>query len=157
MGCLAYRRRGQTLRSSWIACALSTFAVAFLAVHVLLPGYYRKFSLRAELRSPSVASHRSHAPVICYPHLWDSVTFYLGHHDVRAYDLPDRNSLIADLHSRPESVLMVKSGHVLNDLLRALPDSLEFVPIGRPGLITAGLVQQRTHVAAQVSEASLRQ
>jgi 4-amino-4-deoxy-L-arabinose transferase-like glycosyltransferase len=157
MGCLVYRGRRQTLQSSWVACALSTFAVLFLAIHVLLPGYYRKFSLRAELRSPALAIHRSRATVICYPHLWDSVTFYLGHDDVRAYGLPNRNLLIGDLHSRPESVLMVKSGHVLNDLLRALPDSLEFVPIGGPGLITAGVVHQRTQVAAQVSETSPRQ
>jgi 4-amino-4-deoxy-L-arabinose transferase-like glycosyltransferase len=157
MGCLAYRGRGQTLQSSWIVCALSTFAVLFMAVHVLLPGYYRKFSFRAELRSPAVSVHRADAAVICYPHLWDSVTFYLGHDDVRAYGPSNRNLLIADLCSRPESVLMVKSGHVLNDLLRALPDSLEFVPIGGPGLITAGLVHQRTQVAAQVSEESPRQ
>jgi hypothetical protein len=157
MGCLAHRGRGQTPQSSWFACALATFAVLFLAVHVLLPGYYRKFSLRAELRSPAVSIHRPHATMICYPHLWDSVTFYLGDHDVRAYGPHNRNLLIADLRSRPESVLMVKSGHVLNDLLRALPDSLEFVPMGEPGLITAGLVHQRTQMAAQVREASPRQ
>jgi 4-amino-4-deoxy-L-arabinose transferase-like glycosyltransferase len=154
IGYLSYRGREQTLQSSWVVCALSTFAVLFLALHVLLPGYYRKFSLRTELRSAAVSIHRSRSTVICYPHLWDSVTFYLGHNDVRAYGPPDLNSLIADLRSRPESVLMVKSGHVVNDLLRALPDALEFVPVGGPGLITAGLVHQRTQMAAQVREAS---
>jgi dolichol-phosphate mannosyltransferase len=154
MGYLAHRSRGQSLQSSWVACALSTFAVLFLALHVLLPGYYRKFSLRTAIRSPAASSHRSHDTVICYPHLWDSVTFYLGHDDVRAYGPTSRDLLIADLRSRPESLLMVKSGHVLNDLLRALPDSLEFVPVGKPGLVTAGLVHQRPQLAVQISEIS---
>jgi 4-amino-4-deoxy-L-arabinose transferase-like glycosyltransferase len=152
IGCLAYRSRWQSLQSSWLACALSTFAMLLMALHVLLPGYYRKFSLRDELRSPAVSSQRSHNTVICYPHLWDSVAFYLDRDDVRAYGTTNRNLLIADLCSRPESVLMVKSGHLLNDLLGALPESLEFIPMGRSGLITAGVVHQRTQLASQITQ-----
>src|SRR5262249_50651372 len=36
------------LAGSWAGCALAAFAFLFVAVHVLLPGYYRKFSLRAQ-------------------------------------------------------------------------------------------------------------
>src|SRR5262249_42154113 len=108
------------------------------------------------LGSSVISTSRSHATVLCYPHLWDSVTFYFNHSGVRAYGHSNRNSLIADLRSRPESVLMVKSGHVLNDLLRALPDSSEFVPIDGPGLITTGVVRQRTKMGAQIETSPRR-
>jgi 4-amino-4-deoxy-L-arabinose transferase-like glycosyltransferase len=127
----------------WAACGLSTFAILFLAVHCLLPGYYRKFSLRTQVRSLLDASYHRQAPVICYPHIWDSVCFYLGRDDVRAFSAERRADLIAELCARPKTLVVVKSDHWLNDLRRALPPELEFLPRGRQGNVTAGVVQRR--------------
>jgi len=128
------------LAGSWAGCALAAFAFLFLAAHVLLPGHYRKFSLRAQVQSfqdcPEI-------PVVCHPHHCDSVSFYLGHRDIRSYGRDERDRLIADLSGRPETIVFVKSGQVLNDLLEQLPDSLEFTPRGRASWMTAGLVRRR--------------
>jgi len=123
----------------WAACAMATFLLLFLSVQVLLPGYYRRFSLRSQAR----CFLESDIPVVCHPHQCDSVSFYLGRHDIRSYGRDERDRLIADLQSRPETIMFVKSGHVLDDLLRLLPDSLEFVPRGRSSWMTAGLVRRR--------------
>ena len=151
MGFLAHGLRGGTCKASWLACGLSTFATLFLTLHVLLPGYYRKFSIRTELRSLAAHAGKSGAPLACYPHSWDSAHFYLGCPDARTYGPIEKELLFAHLHARPDTLLLVKSGHALDDLLRALPGSLKFVPVGRPGSITtgiavAGLIRSETEV-----------
>jgi len=148
MGWLAFRRLRQTPRGSWAACAFSTFTVLFLAVHFLLPGYYRRFSIRTQVRSLMGASYHPRTPVVCYPHYCDSVSFYLDRHDVRSYGSGDRDRLIADLHGSPETLVFVKTGKALNDLLHDLPDSLEFVPRGRSSWVTAGLLRRRSAFVA---------
>jgi len=90
------------------------------------------------------ASLHSEIPIRCYPHHWDSISFYLGRHDVRSYRPDQLEQLLADLHRRRQTLLLVKSGPVLDDLLHALPDSLEFVSTGRPGWVTAGLIQRQS-------------
>jgi dolichol-phosphate mannosyltransferase len=129
--------------SPWIAFGVSTFAVLFLAVHFLLPGYYRKFSMRSQVQTLLDDSYHPQAPVVCYPHIWDSVCFYLGRTDVRAFSAERREDLIADLGSRSQTLMIVKSNHWLRDLKQALPAELEFLPRGRQGNVTAGVVQHR--------------
>jgi 4-amino-4-deoxy-L-arabinose transferase-like glycosyltransferase len=135
------------LAGSWAGCAVVTFLFLFLSVHVLLPGYYRRFSLRAQVRSFMSSSDGAQAPVVCHPHHCDSVSFYLGRHDIRSFSREERTQMIADLGSRPETIVFVKTGRVLNKLLAALPESLEFVPRGRASWMTAGLIRQRTITA----------
>jgi hypothetical protein len=55
--------------------------------------------------------------------------------------------MISDLESRPETIVFIKTGRVLNELLSLLPDSLEFVPRGRASWMTAGIVRRRTITA----------
>lgn len=138
-----YRSRRQTPAGSWIACGVATFGLLLLAVHWVLPGYYRKFSLRTQVRSTQAVSGREQVPVICYPHTWDSVRFYLGRQDVREYGPGECDRLIADLESVPETLVFVKSGPALEDLLRRLPAAVEFVPSGRGEIVTAGVVRRR--------------
>jgi hypothetical protein len=83
------------------------------------------------------------AAVVCYPQRWDSVSFYLPHADVRVYTREQRRQLLADLRSRPRTLLLVKSGKVFEDFLRELPESIEFVAHGRSGIVTAGWVRPR--------------
>jgi dolichol-phosphate mannosyltransferase len=128
-------------RVSWPACAAATFAVLFAAV-LVLPAYNRQYSLRDCLRD--VPRTRG-LPVVCYPQMWDSVTFYLPQADVRAYGVDERAELLRDLRARPGTLLLVKSGPVLKDLLRDLPESVDFLPRhGGRGGVTAGWVRART-------------
>ncbi len=138
-----YRSHRRTPTGSWIGCGVATFGLLLLAVHWVLPGYYRKFSLRTQVRSTRNAAHREQIPVICYPHAWDSIRFYLGRQDVRTYGPDECDRLIADLQGVPETVVFVKSGPALDDLLRRLPASVEFVPTSRGEIATAGVVRPR--------------
>jgi dolichol-phosphate mannosyltransferase len=142
MGWVWYRGRRQTVSVSWAMCGVSTFVVLLVAVQFLLPGYYHKFSLRSQVRSLLGASAYADVPVFCYPHHWDSINFYLGRTEVHSYSPEQRDHLLADLRRRPQTLLLVKSGPLLDDLLHALPASLEFVSTGRPGWVTAGVVQR---------------
>jgi 4-amino-4-deoxy-L-arabinose transferase-like glycosyltransferase len=133
LGWLAFRR------VSWGGCAAVTFVVLALGVYHLQPAYNRQFALRSSL--PAAQVQNKHLPVVCYPQRWDSVSFYLPRADVRVYTPEQRRQLLADLRSQPRTLLVVKSGRLLDELLRELPDSLEFVPQGRPGFVTTGWVR----------------
>jgi len=127
---------------AWTACGAATFGLLLTAVHLALPGYARRFSLRGSLR-PQAPFVSSDVPVVCYPRRWDSVSFYLQRSDVQVCTPAQRLQLMQDLRSRPETLLVVKSDHSLQELLRDLPGSLEFRPLGRHGRVTAGLVRPR--------------
>ncbi len=130
-------------RISWGGCAAVTFIVLGLGVYHLQPAYNRQFALRGHLRGDADLADIDRLPVVCYPQRWDSVSFYLPQADVRVYTLEQRQQLLADLRSRPRTLMLVKSGKVLEELLRDLPESIEFVAHGRPGVVTAGWVYPR--------------
>jgi dolichol-phosphate mannosyltransferase len=130
-------------RFSWGGCAAVTFLVLGLGVFYLQPAYNRQFALGSHLRSDCKLAGVDHLPVVCYPQRWDSVSFYLPRADVRVYTLEQRQQLLVDLRSRPRTLLLVKSGKVLDALLREMPESMEFVAHGRPGIVTAGWVRPR--------------
>jgi 4-amino-4-deoxy-L-arabinose transferase-like glycosyltransferase len=142
IGWTVYRRRRQTPAGAWIGCGVATFGLLLLASNWILPGYYRKFSIRAQVHSIRSSASRHDIPVVCYPHVWDSVSFYTGR-QVRSYGPDDRDRLIADLERFPETILFVKTGPVVDDLLRHLPSSLEFVPSSEGEIVTAGVVRAR--------------
>ena len=123
---------------SWPVCGGTTFAVLLAGILVLQPAYNRQFSLRDCLRdvprSPALS-------VVCYPQRWDSVSFYLPRADVRGYGVHQRAELLEDLRTHPGTLLLAKSGPLLDDLVRDLPGSLEVVRHGRGGAVTAGWVR----------------
>ncbi len=125
---------------SWGACALTTFAVLFLAVVQLHATYNRPFALRGSLRADPRLSRTPGLPVVCYPRRWDSVSFYLPQANVRVYTPSQQRELLDDLRSRPQTLVLVQSA-ALSDLLKALPPAAEFVPRGRRGIVTAGWVR----------------
>jgi dolichol-phosphate mannosyltransferase len=144
------RTGGDRPRSSWALCGATTFALLFIGVHQLLPSYARQFSLRGEVRPHRALAGDPHFPVFCYPHGWDSVSFYLRRGDVRVFTPARRGQLVAALQRRPGALVFVQSDRgqerPLTDLLRALPPSMEFVPSRRQGTVTAGIVRQRQSV-----------
>lgn len=128
---------------AWATCAAATFGVLLLAVQQVFPGYAKRFSLRHLVRAHGPAVVQEGLPVACYPHPWDSVSFYLGRSDVRVFAADQRAELVQALESGPPTLLFVRTDRFLDDLRQALPPSLEFVPSGRPGLVTAGVVRRR--------------
>ena len=131
---------------SWGACAAVTFAVLGLGVYYLQPAYNRQFALRGHLRRTHTFARPEPAvnlPVACYPQRWDSVSFYLPQAEVRVYGAHQRRELLADLQGRPDTLLLVKSGPLLKELLRELPPGVEMVVRGRQGAVTVGLVRTR--------------
>jgi dolichol-phosphate mannosyltransferase len=137
-------------RVSWGLCGAATFAVLLTAVCLVLPGYARRFSMRGSLRPQARLGLEKEVPVLCYPRRWDSVSFYLQRTDIRVFPRERRPQLIAELRTRPETLLVVKSDHSLQDLLRDLPFGLEFRPRGRKGNVTVGVVRARPEAPASL-------
>lgn len=137
----AQRRLG--LAGSWAGCGLATFTVLFLTVEFLSPGYYKRFSLRAEVHALMDGAYHPRTPVVCHPHYCDSVSFYLGRDDIGSYSRDQREQLLADLHASPETLVFVKTGRVLDQLLDSLPETLEFEKRGRSSWMTAGVIRRR--------------
>jgi hypothetical protein len=128
----------------WAACGVATFLLLLAAVHQVLPGYARRFSMRGQVR-PHAELCAASLPVACYPRRWDSVSFYLRRDDVGVWTAGQRRELVARLRKGP-ALLFVKSGRHLEEFLRDLPPSLEFVPRGRRGNATVGVVRARRAV-----------
>jgi dolichol-phosphate mannosyltransferase len=139
---LRYRRTWAP-QTSWALCAGTTFVLLFTAVHQLLPGYARKFSLRGEVRRHFLIASQAHVPVACYPHRWDSVGFYLGRRDVQVYTPERHQEMIADLKKQKDTLIFVKAGRSLEQFLRRLPHSLKFLPRGRRGMVVAAVIRQK--------------
>lgn len=134
--------RQYRLRSAAGLCAGVTFLLLLASIQMVLPGYTRKFSLRRQTRPLAKLVRHADVPVACYPHLWDSIPFYLGRDDIQVYSAAERRRLVADLTANPQTVVFVKTEKCLDDLVRSLPGNLEFVPQGVSGLVTAGIVRR---------------
>jgi 4-amino-4-deoxy-L-arabinose transferase-like glycosyltransferase len=140
---LTWQGRRLAAGASWVACGLTLFALLLGALHEVLPDYNRRFAVRGHVRACREVA-RDDMPVACYPRRWDSVSFYLGRDDVDVYPQERLRELVADLESRPRTLVFVKAGGSLEDFRKALPPSLDFVPIGRQsGNVRAGLVRWR--------------
>jgi 4-amino-4-deoxy-L-arabinose transferase-like glycosyltransferase len=143
-----------TRRVSWGVCAAVTFVVLALGVYHLQPAYNRQFALREQLRSHTICADDGQLPIACYPQRWDSVSFYLPQAKVRVYSREQRRQLLADLRTRPRTLLLVRSGRHLDELLRELPDSVVFVSHGRPGFVTGGWVCPRSEPCVEAGRNS---
>lgn len=124
-------------RSSVIAGAL-TFAVLLFANLFLLPSYAARFALRDEVQPERSATE----PVYCYPHRWDSVSFYLQRDDVRV--LPRGAMLVKDVSTTPHLLVFVKNEQSLRELVEELPPALQFVPQARGRVVTVGAIRPRS-------------
>jgi hypothetical protein len=132
--------------TSWAACGATTFVLLLAATLWLLPAYSRRFSMRGTIRSQIEPGMDAGLTVVSYPRRWDSVSFYLQRNDVQVFQRGQEGELFRLLRTCPRALLVVKSDHSLDDLLRGLPASLTFEPRGRRGNVTIGLV--RPHVEA---------
>jgi 4-amino-4-deoxy-L-arabinose transferase-like glycosyltransferase len=107
-------------RLSYIAAG-STLALLAVADLVALPWY-------ATYRSPVVrpadlvrlCGDRS-VTVVCYPRSCDSVAFFLGREDLRAYRSKDIEDLRKLVRERPRTVILCTHRHALRGLKQLLP------------------------------------
>jgi 4-amino-4-deoxy-L-arabinose transferase-like glycosyltransferase len=130
--------------AAWGVCAAAMFLLLWVAVQELQPAYNRKFGLRGVVRRHVEVVEAQRLPVLCYPHRWDSVSFYLRGQDVHAFGPQQRESLRNLLGTWRRALVFVKSDHSLAELKEALPASLEFVEVGRRGwFVTVGVVRPR--------------
>jgi hypothetical protein len=114
-------------RSGWDRSRAPAFAagVAFLflalAHHVALPWYA---GYRSPMRRPDavrrLCADRA-MPVVCYPRNCDSVAFYLGRDDLRAYRSKEIEDLRALVRARPRTVILCTHRHSLEGLRQLLP------------------------------------
>jgi dolichol-phosphate mannosyltransferase len=124
-------------------CGGAVFALLLASVHWLLPHYHRDFALRGQVRRHFELANERNLPVASYPKRWESISFYLQRDDVEVYAPPQRAELIRDLQKQGQTLLFVKQGEALADLLHALPGDMEFVQRGRTGRIVSGIVQTK--------------
>jgi len=143
VGCyVAAACAGNRLRLAIWACAAGgSFLVLFGAAQWLQPAYAQKYSLRTQVAPYADAS--AHAPVLCFPHRWDGVSFYLGRDDVRVFGPAQLPEMTATLEEHSSSLVIVKSDASLSRFLKALPQSLEFVPCSRQDPVVVGWVRRR--------------
>jgi hypothetical protein len=129
---------------SWAVCATTTFLVLYAGVEHLLPAYNQQFALRAELVAEAQGTPPAELAVACYPQPYDSARFYLPEAEVKVYGAGQRAQLFDDLKKRPDTLLLVKSGKVKDELMKEMPASLEFVTHGKPGAVIVGRLRRRT-------------
>jgi dolichol-phosphate mannosyltransferase len=136
---------------SWGACAAVTFVVLFAGVWHLQPAYNRLFAVRSDLRALAEQVDPSCLSVVCYPQRYDSASFYLPQADVRVFTAAQRRQLFDDLQARPETLVLVKSGRSLRELVEELPESLEFVPRSRQNAVVVVWVRVRESARSLVA------
>jgi dolichol-phosphate mannosyltransferase len=141
--CLAWNARRVQPSQAWYLCGFATFTVLFVGVVQLLPSNARRYSLRSQVHSLAQTSEEAPLPVACYPHGWDSVAFYLPGHPIHVYGPQERSRLLDDLRNQPATLLVVKAGNELDELLAELPARMEFIRQGRQGMWAVGQVRER--------------
>jgi 4-amino-4-deoxy-L-arabinose transferase-like glycosyltransferase len=133
---LAWRLEG----TGWRHCFLMTFVFLFLTLEVLMPAYHERFALRACLQACQEVEGIAQAPIACYPHSWDSISFYLGRNDVQIYGQEQRGSLLDALQRSQRTFLFVKRGRLAEELLQNLPEGVVFVPERSGGSLLVGWI-----------------
>lgn len=129
---LAHGPWAATRRPAWL-CAGSAALVLF-ANAAALPWYanYRSPMSRPE-RVLALCADRS-LPVVCYPRNCDSVAFYLGRSDLKAYRSKEIEELRYIVRTQPRTVILCTHRHSLQGLKQLLPPEVRIAREERLGL-----------------------
>lgn len=120
-------------------------ALLFVGIQVFLPAYNDLFSLRGRLRRMASVAEREGKPIVCYPQRYESLSFYLPAGQVQVFGPSQKREMLEHLRQHPGTMLLVKSGPVLQQLRAELPPGIEYrtaesrasIQIGR--IVTRGL------------------
>jgi 4-amino-4-deoxy-L-arabinose transferase-like glycosyltransferase len=129
-------------RARWACVAAVWFLVLFAATEWLLPAYADNYSLRTQI-APHAEACTEAVPVMCYPHRWDGVSFYLQRNDVRVFRPKQLGEMVSALRGPRQSLVVVRSDASLTNFLEALPRTLEFVPCSNSEPVAVGWVRRR--------------
>jgi dolichol-phosphate mannosyltransferase len=122
----------------WRQCFLTTFVVLFLTLEVLMPAYHERFALRSSVEACREAEGVEQVPIACYPHGWDSISYYLRRNDMQIYGPDQRAALLRAVQREPRTLLFVKTGGAAEELLHNLPEGVVFVPERSVGSLVVG-------------------
>lgn len=142
---LLFRRYDR--RASWLWVGGATAVFAGFAVHEILPEYAQRFSMRHPLQMHAWRIPPADSAIYCYPHRFDSVSFYARGTEVHGFHRGERPTLIATLESRPRSLIVVQTKY-LEEVLHDLPPALEFIKHQEEPNITILEVRQRREAPA---------
>jgi 4-amino-4-deoxy-L-arabinose transferase-like glycosyltransferase len=133
-------------RRLWPAAGVGVALLLLTTVFVGQPWYNARFGLRplVEAVGQKLASE---TVVVCYPRLYDSVSFYLRR-EVRGFQRSQEEALLTELMQHDATFLFVKAGHDLEELRKRLPDGFVFEAEQQHGAVIAGWVRQRVRTAA---------
>jgi 4-amino-4-deoxy-L-arabinose transferase-like glycosyltransferase len=109
--------------TAWAACALATALWITLGGRDVLNAFTTRHSVAAAARVARRWHDRTDYPLVCYGRQWPSAWFYLRRDDVTCIE--ERSQLLSYLQDRPGALILVESGPLLDDLLSALPRSVE--------------------------------
>jgi 4-amino-4-deoxy-L-arabinose transferase-like glycosyltransferase len=144
LGCYVDRLCGQSRfrLGAWGGVALVSFLLLLGAVQELLPWYADKYSVRDRV-VPVALACAERTPVMCYPHIWDGVSYYLQRNDVRVFRPAQLGELVAALQQHRRSLVVIKEDASLERFVAGLPESLEFCLCARQHPVAVGWVYRR--------------
>jgi 4-amino-4-deoxy-L-arabinose transferase-like glycosyltransferase len=144
LGCYvdAVCRRSRQRAALWTCAAAASFVLLLAAAYWLLPRYADKYSVRGRIL-PHAEACAGGVPVMCCPHIWDGVSYYLQRSNVRVFRPAQLADMVSALQRERQSLVVVKEDASLDRFLKALPASLEFVLCGRQHPVAVGWVRRR--------------
>lgn len=124
----AYLAESKLMQTRWpLAVGVVSIILLALGHFVLVPWYARYRSPVGKFDTVARYCADHSVPVICYPRECDSVSFYLGRDDLRAYRSHDIEALRQVLRDQPRTVVLCTHRHSLRGLREALPPELKLV------------------------------
>jgi hypothetical protein len=123
----AWWRYGQhaSPKVAWGVCAAATLVLVIVGERDMLVGFASRHSIDAI----SKVARRWPAPqssfVVSYGRQWPSASFYVQRECVKFFAREQRQILIDFLKTQPEVMVLVESGSPLEELLAAMPPSLD--------------------------------
>jgi len=127
----------------WIAGGALTYVLQLLALLVLLPVYNQRFALRQALPGAYGTEADQTVSIICYPQMFDSISFYLPRSAVRICSADQWLQLLEELNPGSRVLLVIKSSAATREMLAELPGDVEFVTTSQSVTFTVGWLQRK--------------
>jgi 4-amino-4-deoxy-L-arabinose transferase-like glycosyltransferase len=112
-------------RLAWSMCAAATVAMVVISARDLIGGFAARHTVQTIAK---IARHWPGAagyPVISYARQWPSASFYLQRDSVVVFAREQLPLLVKYLKKTPRTLVLVESGEPLQELLAALPATLD--------------------------------
>jgi 4-amino-4-deoxy-L-arabinose transferase-like glycosyltransferase len=123
-----YLADSKLLHTRWpMTIGIVSLLLLALSHFVFVPWYARYRSPVGRFEAVARYCADRDLPVVCFPRQCDSVSFYLGRDDLKAYRSHDIEALRQILRDQPRTVVLCTHRHSLEGLRQALPPELQLV------------------------------